>query len=113
MNVYSQYQEKLRTPEEAVKVVKSGDWVDYITNVCFPPLLDAALAARRGELWDVKFRGNLTFGPIKVAECDPSRKHFIYNTWHCSGYERSLADKGLCTYSPMLFRNRRGDPGGQ
>ena len=98
MNVYEQYKQKLRTPKQAVQAVKSGDWVDYTTNICFPPLLDAALAARRDELLDVKIRGNLTFGPIQVAECDPTRKHFIYNTWHCSGYERALADKGLCNY---------------
>ena len=29
MNLYQEYQSKLRTPEEAVQVVKSGDWVDY------------------------------------------------------------------------------------
>ncbi|MBP3729704.1 MAG: butyryl-CoA:acetate CoA-transferase [Lachnospiraceae bacterium] len=103
--IYEQYKQKLRSPQEAVKIVKSGDWVDYTTNVCFPPLLDAALAERRDELFDVKFRGNLTFGPIQVAECDPSREHFVYNTWHCSGYERALADRGLCNYIPMLFRN--------
>ena len=99
------YRQKLRTPEQAVRVVKSGDWVDYSCNVCFPTLLDAALAERRDELFDVKIRGNLIFGPIKAVECDPSREHFHYNTWHCSGYERMLCDKGLCNYIPMVFRN--------
>ena len=60
-NVYSSYKEKLRTPDEAVKVIKSGDWVDYTTNVGFPVLLDEALAKRRDELFDVKIRGNLMF----------------------------------------------------
>lgn len=32
-----QYRQKLRTPEQAVQVVKSGDWVDYTSNLCFPP----------------------------------------------------------------------------
>ena len=100
-----QYRQKLRTPEQAVQVVKSGDWVDYTTNVCFPPLLDAALAKRRDELTDVKLRGNLLFGPIQVVECDPSREHFLYNSWHCSAYERKLCDQGLCNYIPMIFRN--------
>lgn len=99
------YQKKLRTPEEAVQAVKSGDWVDYTTNVGFPPLLDAALARRRDELSDVKIRGNLMFGPIQAVECDPTREHFCYNTWHCSAYERKLCDKGLCSYIPMIFRN--------
>lgn len=105
MNVFEEYRSKLRTPEEAVRVVKNGDWVDYTTNLGFPILLDAALAKRREELTDVKIRGNLIFGPIQVAECDPSREHFCYNTWHCSGYERKLCDRGLCNFIPMIFRN--------
>lgn len=105
MNYEHEYRRKLRTPEEAVQAVKSGDWVDYTTNVCFPTLLDAALARRRDHLTDVKIRGNLLFGPIQTVECDPSREHFCYNSWHCSAYERRLCDRGLCSYIPMLFRN--------
>lgn len=33
------------------------------------------------------------------------REHFLYNSWHCSGYERKLCDRGLCNYIPMVFRN--------
>ena len=62
-----EYRDKLRTPEEAVKVVKSGDWVDYTSSLGMPVLLDAALAKRRDELEDVKIRGNLIPGPIEVA----------------------------------------------
>ena len=69
----SEYRSKLRTPEEAVKVVKSGDWVDYTSTLGKPVLLDRALAKRRDELFDVKIRGNLTEGPIEVAECDESQ----------------------------------------
>ena len=105
MNIYEQYRSKLRTPDEAVLVVKSGDWVDYTVTLSYPALLDAALAKRKDELRDVKIRGNLIFGPIHVVECDPEREHFIYNSWHCSAYERKLCDKGLCNYIPMVFRN--------
>lgn len=105
MDFLREYKEKLRTPEEAVKVIKSGDWVDYTTNVSFPYLLDKALAGRRDELTDVKIRGNLIFGPIQTVESDPEREHFIYNSWHCSSYERALGDKGLCNYIPMVFRD--------
>lgn len=105
MDLLTEYRSKLRTPEEAAQVVKSGDWVDYACNVCFPTLMDAALAKRRDELTDVKIRGNLIFGPIQAVECDPTREHFCYNTWHCSGYERKLCDQGLCNYIPMVFRN--------
>ena len=105
MNYLSEYHSKLRTPAEAVRLVKSGDWVDYSTNVAFPTLLDAALAEQRDELHDVKIRGNLCFGPIRTVECDPTREHFLYNSWHLSAYERRLCDKGLCNFIPMIFRN--------
>lgn len=105
MNFFNEYRNKLRTPEEAVKVIRSGDWVDYTVSLGFPVLLDQALSKRRDELTDVKIRGNLIFGPIKAVECDPSRSHFMYNSWHCSGYERKLTDKGLCNYIPMVFRD--------
>ncbi len=100
-----EYKEKLRTPQEAVQVVKSGDWVDYTSSLGKPVLLDRALAERKEELHDVKIRGNLIDGPIAVAECDESKEHFIYHSWHCSSYERKLCDKGLCYYIPMVFHN--------
>lgn len=105
MRIYDEYRSKLRSADEAVKVVKSGDWLDYTTGNGFPKILDAALAKRRDELKDVKVRGNLLFGPIQIVECDPKREHFIYNSWHCSGYERKLCDRGLCNFIPMIFRN--------
>ena len=105
MDVYGEYREKLRTPEEAVRCVRDGDWVDYTVSLAFPQLLDAALAKRKEELHDVKIRGNLIFGPIQTVECDPDREHFIYNSWHCSEYERKLCDRGLCNYIPMVFHN--------
>ena len=105
MDFTKEYQQKLTTPEEAVKVVKSGDWVDYSVSLGFPELLDAALAKRKDELEDVKIRGYLILQPIEAVECDPEREHFTYNSWHCSGYERKLCDRGLCNYIPMVFRN--------
>lgn len=102
--ILSEYRSKLRTAEEAVLLVKSGDWIDYGSNNAMPFSLDAALAARRDELYNVKIRGNLTPGPIQVAECDPTMEHFVYNTWHCGGYERRLCDAGRAFFIPMLFR---------
>ena len=50
MDYMKEYEKKLKTPEEAVKIVQDGDWVDYCAGAAFPELLDAALAARKGEL---------------------------------------------------------------
>ena len=102
---YAEYRSKLKTPEEAVKVVQSGQWVDYNTATSKPVLLDEALAKRKEELSDVKIRGNLLDGPLHVVECDPTQEHFVYHSWHCSSYERKLCDKGLCFYTPMVFHN--------
>lgn len=105
MNFAEEYKRKLRTPEEAVKLVKDGDWVDYSVGIGFPVLLDAALAKRKNELRDIKIRGSLAMQPIQAVEQDRERRTFTYNSWHCSGYERKLCDEGLCNYIPMIFRN--------
>ena len=95
MNIYEEYKSKLRTPEEAVKVVKDGDWVDYSQTCSFPFLLDAALAARKEELKDVKVRNAISMRPVQVVEQDPEQKAFTFNAWHCSGLDRKYCDKGL------------------
>ncbi len=105
MSILDDYRARLCTADEAVRLVKSGDWVDYGSNNGFPVSLDEALARRRDELRGVKLRGNLLPGPIQAAECDPEMSHFVYNTWHCSSYERHLCDKGRAFFTPMIFRN--------
>ena len=105
MDFISEYRSKLGTPEDAAKLVKSGDWVEYGNGTTFAVECDKALAKRRDELFDVKFRGQIMYGPIEVVECDPTGEHFCYNAWHCSGYERKLLDKGQAYFSPMIFRN--------
>ena len=105
MDLLSEYRAKLKTAEEAVRVVRNGDWVDFGSNNSYPPALDAALAARRDELRGVQIRGNLLRGPLAVVECDPEGEHFVYNTWHCSAYERRLCDRGRAYFTSMVFRN--------
>ena len=101
----SEYKRKLCTPDEAARVVKSGDWLDISMGCAFPSLMDAAIAKRKEELYGVKIRGYLIQQPIQMVECDPGREHFIYNSWHMSGYERKLCDRGMCSFNPMVFRN--------
>ena len=65
-------QSKFVSPEEAVRAVRAGDWVDYGFGGGFPELMDRALAGRKGELKDVKIRGGLVIRPrIEAVECDP------------------------------------------
>lgn len=105
MSLTQEYQTKSVTAAQAAKVIESGDWVDYSFSLSQPVLLDQALAARRDELQDVKIRGGFRLSPLAVVETDPLREHFCYNSWHFSGYERQLSDRGLCNYIPMIYRN--------
>ena len=102
------YQAKFVTPEQAVKAVQSGDWVDYGFGAGFPELLDKALAARKGEVKDVKVRGGLVIRPrIEVVEADPEQESFSYYSWHVGDYERKLQKNGLVKFMPVMLRSLR------
>ncbi len=105
MNSAQEYRQKLTTAEKAVKVVKTGDWVDYgfCQTVCVA--MDKALAAEKDRLEDVKVRGCLAMRPLAILEADPGREVFTYSSWHFSGYERRMYERGLCSYIPLIYRN--------
>jgi len=104
MDYTEEYKRKLVTPEEAVKVVKSGDWVEYGSFSGSAVVLDKALAARKDELWDVKIRNcTRSTGTPEVAKADPTGEHFAYIGLQFSGYERKLSDQGLCSYMPLVY----------
>jgi acyl-CoA hydrolase len=96
------------SPEDAAALVRSGDWVDYGGNVSQPDLFDRALAARAGELRDVKIRSCLTLRPHAVVEADPTGEHFELHSWHFSAYDRKLHDAGRMHYIPMNFGEAPG-----
>ena len=103
MDYQAMYQQKLTTAEEAVKVVKSGDWVDYGWCTNHPIALDKALAARKDELRDVKVRGGVTMWMPEIAKAEDAGEHFTWNSWHCSGIDRKIRTKGMGFFSPMRY----------
>lgn len=104
MDYRSLYEQKLRTPEEAVRLVKDGDWVDYSETCSYPQALDAALAKRSGEVRGVKIRSAISMVPIATVENDPGGS-FTYNLWHCSALDRRYLDQGRAYHLPMMFRH--------
>ena len=90
MDYQALYQQKLTTADEAVKVVKSGDWVDYTWCTNHPIALDKALAARQNELTDVKVRGGVTMWMPEIAKAEDAGAHFAWHSWHCSGIDRKI-----------------------
>ncbi len=103
MDYQALYQQKLTTPEQAVKAVKSGDWVDYGWCTNHPVALDRALAARKDELRDVKVRGGVTMWMPEIAKADDAGDHFTWNSWHCSGIDRKIIGKGMGFFAPMRY----------
>jgi acyl-CoA hydrolase len=102
-----EYRSKTITAEKAAALVQSGSWIDYGFALSSNFSIDKALSLRAQELEDVKIRGGMYFYPECAAiEADPCREHFIYNSWHFSGYERKLHDRGLCSLLPMVYRNK-------
>lgn len=103
MDIKAEYIKKLTTPEHAVDVIRSGDWVDYGWSTCAPVVLDRALAARYEQLWDVKVRGAVLMDLPAILSVPETERHFIWNSWHMSGLERKLAGEGLAYYIPLRY----------
>ena len=103
MDFQKEYQQKLVSADEAVKIIKSGDWVDYGWCTGTPDALDKALAKRTDELKDVKLRGGILLKPLAVFEREDAGEHFCWNSWHMSGIERKYISRGYAYYSPIRY----------
>ena len=103
MSFLEEYKQKLVSADEAVKVIKSGDWVDYGWCNGTPDVLDKALARRTDELKDIKLRGGILLKPLAVFEREDAAEHFTWNSWHMGGYERKLIARGCSFYAPIRY----------
>lgn len=103
MDFSQEYKEKLMSADEAVKIIKSGDWVDYGWCNGTPDVLDKALAKRIDELKDIKLRGGILLKPLAVFEREDAGEHFTWNSWHMGGYERKLIARGCSFYAPIRY----------
>ena len=105
MNYLDEYKSKLCTADEAVKLIKSGDLVDYGTFANQVVELDKALAQRKPELKNVYIRSAArVYGPPMIVLSDPQKESFIYNSGHFTLIDRRVHDYGLCHFLPILFR---------
>jgi acyl-CoA hydrolase len=102
MNYTQEYKKKLVSAEKAVKVVDSGDIVDYGFFNGKPVVLDAALAARAEELRDVSVYTAVTVPPVPEVINHP--ESFTYIDWHWSKLTRFLnAFVQPAYYCPILY----------
>lgn len=103
-----EYKRKLTTPEEAVKVVKSGDWVDFGFGCGMPEALMKALARRRDELENVNLRDTLWLLPSDDYTSPEAQKVFTVNSWFLTPRTRSVVNEGTGTTYPEYFHEIPG-----
>ncbi len=103
MDFKTLYTQKLTTAEEAVKAVKSGDWVDYGWCTGTPVTLDRAMAKRLTELTDVNFRGGILMWKPAIFEIENPAEHMTWNSWHMGGIERRAIAEGFSFYAPIRY----------
>lgn len=103
MNYGKMYQDKLISAENAAKLVRSGDWVDYGFCTGHPRDFDQALAKRAGELSDVKVRGGVELWEPEILKADPECEHFTWNSWHAGSPARKLINKKKAFYAPIRY----------
>lgn len=103
MNFIDEYNQKKVSADEAVKVIQSGDWVDYGFCVTTVDVLDKALAKRTDELSNIHLRGAILPKMPAVLEREDAGEHFTWNSWHFSAAERKLAARGLAYYASISY----------
>ena len=99
MSFLEEYKQKLVSADEAVKIVKSGDWVDYGWCTGTPDALDKALARRTDELKDVNVRGGILLKPLAIFEREDAGEP--WNSWHMGGYESLSREAVLSTHQSV------------
>jgi acyl-CoA hydrolase len=104
-NPQEEYSRKLKSPDEAMGLIKSGDRIMYGEFVNTPDTCDEALAKRKDTLKDVwVYTNTLTFIP-KISLADPTHEHFLHMDLSYSIIGRKLSDAGLCFHVPCGYNS--------
>lgn len=102
MKWVADYKAKLRTAEEAVSFIKSGDRVYYGGNAAIPQTLVKALASRRAELEDVQLNHVLLLGDDPLSDPEMAG-HFRHNSLFVGPADRKAVNDGRADYVPIFL----------
>lgn len=102
MNWVADYRSKMRTAEEAVAFIKSGDRVYYGGNAAIPQTLVRALASRRAELQDVQLNHVLLLGEDPLSHPEMAG-HFRHNSLFVGPADRKAVNDGRADYVPIFL----------
>ncbi len=97
------YQSKLRTAEEAARIIKDNDKIMCGSGSCTPDAFLNALFDRVEELNNVVFGGLIMLGPTyKILNPEASR-HILFDNMYASPLDRHALAEGISVHSPFNF----------
>jgi len=97
MNWLDDYKSKLTSPEEAVRMIESGDRVYYGGNAAIPQALVNALAERKDKLEDVQLNHVLLIGEDPLSKPEMAG-HFRHNSLFVGPADREAVNDGRADY---------------
>ncbi|MFH1018817.1 MAG: acetyl-CoA hydrolase/transferase C-terminal domain-containing protein [Pseudomonadota bacterium] len=97
-----EYRSKLKSAQEASKLVKSGHQIYYSGNAATPYPVLRALVERKDELKDVRLNHVLLIGDDPFG--DPSLGgHFRHNSFFVGSADRKSVNEGRADYVPVFL----------
>ena len=102
MNWKEDYKNKLKTAEEAVKLIKSGDRVVFSHACGEPQALVKAMVNNAKEYNKVEIVHMVAMG--KAEYCNPDMKdHFVHNSLFVGGSTKRAVNEGQGDFTPTFF----------
>jgi len=100
----SEYKKKLKTVDEAARLINSGDVIECAQFNGRPVAFEQALAKRHAELSDVGIYMSVTLPPL--PETCKHADSFIFHDWHWSKLTRmmQLVPGAHPYYNPVVYR---------
>ncbi|NIM92410.1 MAG: 4-hydroxybutyrate CoA-transferase [Anaerolineales bacterium] len=102
MSWLQQYENRLTSADEAIKIIKSGQRVFLTGNCSVPQTLLKAMVNRASDLEDVEIVQVLTIGPAPHAE-PGMEKHFQINNLFIGGNVRGAIHDGRADFTPSFL----------
>lgn len=96
------YNKKVVSAQDAVKIIKSGQKIVVHSNTAFPMTLIKALVERKDELTDVELMHVLSVGELPYLK-PGMEKSFRHNSFFMGGEARKAVGEGRADFSPVFL----------
>lgn len=96
------YDERKCSPDEAVKLIKSGDHVVFGHCISEPPVLVEAMMANKEAYKDVTINHMVSLGKGEYSHAENS-EHFRFEGWFVGAGTRKSIAEGHGDYVPVFF----------